>query len=329
MFEHFSQQIAGSFPRRFLFNALLPTFVFASLTISLVTACLTTFTRVSAWWGALDAVTKVVALLGYLAAIWFLAAAVSSQWRGIVRLFEGYPLRRLSVLLGWKTVPGVRWHTERMRVLLDDRDGAVPDVVSVYYRYSGEESSVFPTRLGNVLQAAENYPRDRYGVDTILFWPRLFSLLPEQFQRDYEEYVANYEFPLVVSFLASIATTISGMAMLLTGQPPLLYGLVVGGGFVAAYVAYRFALSGAEELGEQQRTAFDLYRDKLLEMWPTADDVRDERDAFNMITRFVVMGGAPGWSDSQNRHRARRDNGSRTDVGPQARDGDVTGAEGV
>ncbi|GII58683.1 hypothetical protein Pth03_70720 [Planotetraspora thailandica] len=328
MLDQFTQQIAGSFPRRFLFNALLPTFVFVSLTTSLVAASLTTFVQLSTWWAGLDAITKIIVLLGYLATVWFLAAAVSSQWRGIVRLYEGYPLRRLSAHLGCENVPGVRWHAERMRDLLNDLDGSEPDTVTAYYRYPNKEENVFPTRLGNVLQAAESYPRDRYGIDTIIFWPRLFALLPEQFQRDYEEYVANYEFPLVVSFQASLATTISGVTLLLTGQSPLLYILVVGGGYISAYASYRFALSGAEELGEQQRTAFDLYRDRLLETWPTPEDVRDERDAFKTITRFVVIGGSPGWSHGQSRHRSRRAGDSRAGVGPQTNDGDAVGAQG-
>src|SRR3954451_16208119 len=73
-----------------------------------------------------------------------------------------------------------------------------PSSLTSPYAPQGSTTAV----LGNVLLAGERYPLERYGVDPIFFWPRLYPLLPEQFQRDYEEFVTEYEFPLVVSTLA-------------------------------------------------------------------------------------------------------------------------------
>jgi hypothetical protein len=298
-------QLAAIFRRRFMFNALLPTLVFGSLLAAVVIARVWSLRSFAVWWGGLDIFSKAVATLGYLAAVWFLAAAVASQWRGIVRLFEGYPAMR--AMRG--KVPGMRWHAIRRRLLWegDDERGIVEDPDRAYSRYTllEDEDEVMPTTLGNILRAGERYADSRYGIDTIYFWPRLYPLLPAQFQADYEEYIINYEFPLVVSFEALIVALLGAVVILLTGGSPILFGLVFGGGCVAALAFYGLSFASAEELAEQQRTAFDLYRHLLLEQWPTPADVRDEKAAFREIEEFIVGNVTPSWGAAQSRHHRR------------------------
>lgn len=314
------QQLAGTFPRRFLFNALLPTFAFVTLTATVLVASFASIRAASRWWTGLDNLSKIGVTLAYAIMTWCLAAAVASQWRNIVRLYEGYPLRKAFK----SRTPGVRWHQEHLDELqpsLDDVQGfdpqgpppaVLPPDVSVsfdsYYRYPtiDHRKDILPTRLGNILLAGERYSYDRYGIDCIIFWTRLWPFLPEQFQRDYEESLINYEFPLIVSFLAAASSMISGVALIVRQQPPLLFLAVFVGGFVLSYGAYYFSLSSAEELAEQQRTAFDLYRDRLLEAWPTVADIKDEKAAFRLIQRFVVDNRPATWNVSQSRHHARR-----------------------
>lgn len=287
------QQLARLFPRQFFFNALLPTFAFTTFVVSTVAASWWSIEAAYAWWEKLDLLTRALLLLAYFALVYFLAAAVASQWRNIVRLFEGYPLKKISGRLNMEWL-GQQWHQWRMDQLTSEEEG---DLAQAYDHYPPEKcrDEVLPTRLGNILLAGECYAYDRYGIDTIYFWTRLYPLLPEAFQRDYEAFIIQYQFPLVVAFEATVATIICAAVLLITHSPAVVFVAILLGGTVIAYGAYILSLSSAMEIAEQQRTAFDLYRDRLLTAWPSVADVKDERTAFEKITRFVLWNEQPAW----------------------------------
>ena len=46
---------------------------------------------------------------------------------------------------------------------------------------------VMPTQLGNILRAAEERPKNQYGLDTFICWPRLWLLLPESIKAELTE----------------------------------------------------------------------------------------------------------------------------------------------
>ncbi len=289
------QQLAGLFSRRFFFNALLPTFVFTTFVVSTVAASWWSIRTMSVWWGQLDLLTRLLLLLAYFALVYFLAAAVSSQWRNIVRLFEGYPLTTFAKRLKRNPL-GKRWHQERMDQLQSEDEDQGSES-QAYYRYPSEDhaADVLPTQLGNILLAGECYAEDRYGIDTIYFWPRLYPLLPEVFQRDYEASVIQYQFPLVVAFQSAVATTICSVVLLITHAPAMVFAAILLGGASVSYGAYNLSLSSAIEMAEQQRAAFDLYRNRLLTARPSVADVKDEKAAFAKIKGFVVFNAPPGW----------------------------------
>lgn len=312
MFTEAFQQLAGVFSRRFFFNALLPTFVFTTLTIGVVAVSGASGTVVSAWWVGLDLLTRILFVLLYLMLVYFLSAAVASQWRNIVRVFEGYPFIAFTKRRG-RTLIGQRWHRRRWEELQSEEYG---DPATAYYRYplNFDDCNVLPTRLGNILLAGERYAASRYGIDTIYFWPRLYPLLPEQFQRDYEQAIIQYQFPLVVALESTVTTVVCSVILLVAHVSIPLFLTVLLGGSAMSYAAYVLSLSSAISMAEQQRAAFDLYRDRLLSSWPAVQDVRDQKRAFLQIEQFVVWG-APNadWEEPRDNFMTRR----QPDQGPE------------
>jgi hypothetical protein len=227
--------------------------------------------------------TKALLAGGYFTFSWFAAAVVASQWRNIIRLFEGYPLARWPAL----DELGKRWHRIRLAAVDDDED----EWFARYLDYPAGPD-VLPTRLGNVMRAAELYPLYRYDAELILVWPRLRQVLPQESIRDVEEARGTLEFLLVLSLwfssFALLAPCISGLA---GGSAPVaLTCFALGGG--GAYASYLSGVAAATEYGENLRSLFDTHRLTLLQQLrlplPTSHDV--ERERWRDLAAFIGRG---------------------------------------
>jgi hypothetical protein len=82
--------------RRFLKNAFLPVLLFFPALATPVLLQDGRLQDLAQAWDELSGTLNVLAVVAYLALVWFLAAVVASQWRNIIRLFEGYPLVRIA-----------------------------------------------------------------------------------------------------------------------------------------------------------------------------------------------------------------------------------------
>lgn len=62
-----------------------------------------------------------------------------------------------------------------------------------------ERAEVMPTRLGNVLKAAERYSWSRYRLDSVLIWSRLQPALPQEFMAALQDVRTSLELMLTLS----------------------------------------------------------------------------------------------------------------------------------
>ncbi len=144
------------------------------------------------------------------------------------------------------------------------------------FPYDTQKDKLFvqwPTRLGNLIAAFEQYPRLKFGLDSVFFWPRLWLTL-EQAQRDE---IDNYQAQADGLLYASLALALSVPIFCIYGLTDLLkfgplisilpwYGDLLSGVICAtlSFIIYRVSLHSHRQFGEIFKAAFDQNRSKLV-----------------------------------------------------------------
>lgn len=273
--------VTGVLDRRFLRNAFALSLAFIVLCGVVAFAGMGRLGVVISAWQSWSGPTQLLAVVGFVAAVWLVAAVVQSQIRSITQAYEGYwsgPLR-----------PLMRYGEERHRLRLNEllEQGRVGDI---YVQYPLSRNQVRATRLGNILRAAERYPYDRYGADAVLVWPRLYPLLPDSVITSAAQARESLEFLLVLSALAATFGTLSGIYLLVVTAPVWLFLLCFWGALTVAIMAYRSSLGTALLYAEVLRSAFDLYRlDVLTAMrLPMPVNAAAERQRWTEVNRLIL-----------------------------------------
>jgi hypothetical protein len=140
-----------------------------------------------------------------------------------------------------------------------------------------------PTRLGDILRAAERRPADKYGLDPIACWPAQWLLLPTE---------AKTELVQARSALDNAARTWLWGALFVVWTPWTWLAVPIAI-VVPALAYYVGILTAATAFGELTVTAFDLYRFRLYDALrlprPSSPAVERNRDG-SRVTRLLWSG---------------------------------------
>lgn len=276
MLSTFLDKAGGLLNRRFLIAYWFPT-LFAALLLLLPRALVYGLGAAWRWWAGLlppqdytgEGSPQLALLVGGLLLVTLIAYLLQSFTRFLIRTFEGYtwpsPLRRWAAgraALRWSALKKERAEAARQNDLA--RYAHRQD--QLYHEYPDQAWLLLPTRLGNVLRAAEGYAGRAYGMDAPFWWPRLWPLLPEKSQAAVDDALIT-----VVSLLNFALLTIyvaADVALYLNGcRIPYRLWWALGAlalGILLILVAYRGAVAQARSYGQHIRTAVDLYRFQLL-----------------------------------------------------------------
>lgn len=143
-------------------------------------------------------------------------------------------------------------------------------------------SQLMPTHMGNVLRAAEQRPLEKYGLDAIICWSRLWLLLPEAVKQDLQAARADLNTAVRVwlwSLLFVMWTIWAWWAA------PI--------GLLSALFAYYFwAIDAARTYGELVEASFDLYRHLLYQSlrWNLPADPKEEHRVGKDLTQYLWRG---------------------------------------
>jgi hypothetical protein len=286
------KDVASFLERRFLLNAFFPSAAFLGGLLFVGLVANGGMSRATKAWAAQSITLQVVLALGFLIAVWIFAGIIASQWRNIIRIYEGY----WPVYLQWLLRPGKEWHTERMQNLNESGDIGYPRIYEGY-PLETDFDKVMPTRLGNILRSAELYPVYRYSADSVLLWPRLHHLLPEHFRRDVADARASLEFLLVISALSTVFSVATGIYLLARGAAWFTFLACFWGGITVAFGTYFGSIDSAKVYAHQLRAGFDLYRNELIRQLRLDEPktLEEEWKRWQEITALFFYARPPDW----------------------------------
>ena len=157
------------------------------------------------------------------------------------------------------------------------------------------EDHVLPTTVGNIFRAFEEYPQRKYGIQTIVIWPKLLLVLPESDKKHLEEAQGAMMFFLTSSFLSFIlfleSASIGGwMYHEYAQQEWVIPGVIAGVSLFLSVFFYRISIDSVLGFGEVVKATFDLRRKYLLETlgFPQNETLQNERKHWEWLSRYYL-----------------------------------------
>lgn len=167
--------------------------------------------------------------------------------------------------------------------------------IQVRERFPAEDR-LLPTALGNALRAAEDRVGQRYGLESVVIWPRLFRLLPPEVQTALDDEVTQLDVSARLACTWAIAASV-GSGFLLRdlhalAQHPLWMVLALGV-WVLARLSYSAAIESAIAHGSDLEVAIDLYRCRVVDAMrlPPTRKLSQERKVFGQLCRLFATHG--------------------------------------
>ncbi len=211
-------------------------------------------------WKRMQASSSITAGLGVVLALVLFAYLLQAVTAPVLQLWEG---RYLPGWLARRWCAAQTRSAARLAGEMDDPDRRAPHPQR-YFGFPHNPRRLRPTRLGNAIAAAEEHPYEAYGLDGVLWWPRLLAVLPNSLRDQLDDAKAplvgliNLATLLVVVTLgASVVLAFATVAWLPFWLPPVL-------GLPVAWLCYRGAVGQAVGFGMLIRVAFDLHRLDIL-----------------------------------------------------------------
>lgn len=229
------------------------------------------------------------------------AMLVKSMTTPTLKFLEGYGWPQWTIRKAFK-----QKSEERMNCLLEkalDETGINFEKLSVAERreyhkldqkcmHLPETDALMPTKLGNLLRSFEQKPQERYGLDAIICWPRLWILLPAELQTELTEArnALNDAVQIWIWGLLFLAwTSWSWWALLVSG-------------FVM-WAAYRWMQQASLIYGQLVQASFDMYRHSLYKAlrWPLPQNPAQEVEEGKKLTAYLwrgAMGDYPAFTST-------------------------------
>jgi hypothetical protein len=151
---------------------------------------------------------------------------------------------------------------------------------------SPASSDLLPTRLGNVLRAAERRPWKKYRLDPVVTWPRLWLVLPDTTKQELTRARGTLDLSARASLWGALFVVWTVWAW--WAAPVGLAVIVLG---------YRSSLVAGETYAQLVEAAFDVHRPALYRalQWPRPTTPLEERRLGEALTKYLWRGSDAAW----------------------------------
>jgi hypothetical protein len=293
----FLESLGGKLAEQWVANLLTPAFVFW---IGGLAAWIQRFgwKGLQQWFTQLTEPLQIAVLIGSLLLVTASAFAIQRFDLAVLRFFEGYWPTWMKPLRRWLLKRQRRWFDrldQRWQELANKRDQAkrsgkelsteeLDEFVEIdgkLRQVPSEPERLMPTKLGNLLRTAESRPTDKYGLDAVICWPRLWLVLPDPVKKELQETRSEL----------NTAARIWLWGVLFLFWAVWAWWAIPIGIFVAIF-AYYWMLDAAATYGDLLESTFDLYRMELYKSlrWPLPTNPAEERRLGLELTEYLWRG---------------------------------------
>ncbi|MBW4472563.1 MAG: hypothetical protein KME45_19655 [Stenomitos rutilans HA7619-LM2] len=293
MLPKFLESLGDTLAKEWVAKVLTPAFVFwFGGLLSWVLHSQANWDTLEQWLNQKTLVQPLTTLIVALLVVATSAIAVQQFELPVLRLLEGYWPRWLQ-LLRRRLIKGQKLKAEkaekRFQALASmGIENLTPEEADEYVQLDWQlkqtptqSDRLMPTQLGNILRAAERRPLEKYGLESVICFPRLWLLLPNEVKTELMEARARLNTMarvLVWSILFEVWTVWSWWAI------PI--------GLLSAFLAYRWLLNAAAIYGDLVESAFDLHRTALYKTlrWKLPKTPTEEQASGRALTDYLWRG---------------------------------------
>ncbi len=293
MLPKFLESLGDTLAKEWVAKVLTPAFVFwFGGLLSWVLHSQANWNTLEQWLNQKTLVQPLTTLIAALLVVATSAIAVQQFELPVLRLLEGYwprwlhPLRRR--LIKEQKLKAEKAEKRFQALANMGIENLTPEKADEYVQLDWQlkqtptqSDRLMPTQLGNILRAAERRPLEKYGLESVICFPRLWLLLPTEVKTELTDARARLNTMarvLVWSVLFWVWTVWSWWAI------PI--------GLFSAFLAYRWLLNAAAIYGDLVESAFDLHRTALYRSlrFPLPKNPTEEQQTGRALTDYLWRG---------------------------------------
>lgn len=204
-----------------------------------------------------------------------------------------------------------RWSTHRIQTRLERRAKEASEISDMQEKdeiwswlrrfpvtEDGKPKAERPTELGAILYAYEDYPFQKYGMDSVFYWPRIWLKIDDKTRKEIDALWAPADCLTYLSFVSGLGAVL--FVSLLLGSwvqifwnatqladLHILWGAAGVSLLILWRIFYHLSLPLHVKNGEIFKSIFDVYRKELENIAITYEEVASEKRKWSGTWRYL------------------------------------------